>query len=203
MFDDFLAVKKPLEIRLDYQDGDNRIPRQKSISITMWTPGHDFELAAGFLCTEGLVRNAEEIAETSHCGPALFHLGHSNVVKLRPENPVQIPSFKLERNFYTSSSCRVCDQSSIDPLETQSLYDPLQDLSSLHVKVDAIRLMPERLREARDIFDQTSGLHASALFDSEATLQILREDVGGHNALDKVIGAAFNARQMPLTHQIP
>ncbi len=106
MDEDSLAVEEPLEIRLDYEDGLKR--REKSVSITMRTPGHDAELALGFLLTEGLIREISDIESVGHCGPALPHLGHSNVLKLRVADQRDLKLDRLDRHFYTSSSCGVC-----------------------------------------------------------------------------------------------
>ncbi|RYZ59434.1 MAG: formate dehydrogenase accessory sulfurtransferase FdhD [Proteobacteria bacterium] len=199
-FDDRLAMEEPLEIRLDYRH--EGIRQQKSISITMRTPGHDFELAIGFLFTEGLIQSAEDILEISHCGPIQAHLGHSNIVKIKVSDDTVLDSLKLERHFYTTSSCGVCGKSSIEALRSKSLYDPFREQAKLRVSRTAIHALPDRLREAQDIFESTGGLHASALFDEEVSLKILREDVGRHNALDKVIGASLLARDLPLSQHI-
>lgn len=199
-FEDHLAIEEPLEIRLDYRHEGLR--QQKSISITMRTPGHDFELATGFLFTEGLIQSAQDILKISHCGPVQPHLGHSNIVKIKIADETVLDSLKLERHFYTSSSCGVCGKSSIEALRSKSLYDPSDDLPEFRVIRSAINQLSDRLREAQDIFESTGGLHASALFDEKASLIILREDVGRHNALDKLIGAAWISDELPLSQHI-
>ncbi len=195
-FADVLAVEEPLEIRLSYEA--NQILQQKSISITMRTPGHDFELAAGFLFTEGLIQFKSDVTAITYCGPALSHLGHSNTVKveLAPGRVLDLKS--LERHFYTSSSCGVCGKSSIEALKTKNLFSQVRDSSGPSLSSKMILSLPEKLRAAQTIFDQTGGLHASALFSAKGELIALREDVGRHNALDKLIGAAFLQDQIPL-----
>jgi FdhD protein len=199
-FEDRLAMEEPLEIRLDYRHEGVR--QQKSISITMRTPGHDFELALGFLFSEGLIQSAENVLQISHCGPIQAHLGHSNIVKIKVSDDTVLDSLKLERHFYTTSSCGVCGKSSIEALRSKSLFDPFREQAEFRVSRSEINVLSERLREAQNIFESTGGLHASALFDKEASLKILHEDVGRHNALDKVIGAALLAKELPLSEHI-
>ncbi|MGZ3704216.1 MAG: formate dehydrogenase accessory sulfurtransferase FdhD, partial [Bdellovibrionota bacterium] len=188
-FDDELAVEEPLEIRLGYGLARTR----KSISITMRTPGHDGELAAGFLFTEGLVKRPEDINAIEPCGES------GNVIRVDLHESVEVDLKRLERHFYTSSSCGVCGKSSLEALKVQS--DPLAD-NGLCVPADLIHELPSLLRRAQDIFDSTGGLHASALFSSGGELCLLREDVGRHNALDKVIGASFLGGHLPLSRSI-
>lgn len=197
-FTDLLAVEEPLEIRLDFLAGDER--KQKSLSITMRTPGHDAELALGFLFSEGLIRSHAQIEKIGHCGPDLPHLGHSNVMKVGLADSVTLDWVKLERHFYTSSSCGVCGKSSIEALHSQSVFPSSPE--GFQFSAELLGGLPEKLREAQDIFNSTGGLHASALFDSEGKLQILREDVGRHNALDKVLGHALIHDLLPLEKSI-
>ncbi|RZA24830.1 MAG: formate dehydrogenase accessory sulfurtransferase FdhD [Proteobacteria bacterium] len=193
---DLLAVEEPLEIRLDSKGREGR--QQKSISITMRTPGHDYDLATGFLFTEGLIQSVNQIEKISHCGPVQPHLGHSNVVKVTLADDVTLDLDRLQRHFYTSSSCGVCGKSSIEALRTQSLFP--KSVSSFEVTSALIQTLPDKLRQAQAIFDSTGGLHASALFDSSGRLQTLREDVGRHNALDKVLGHSIF--ELPLRESI-
>lgn len=195
---DVLAVEEPLEIRLDYAKGEDRI--QKSISITMRTPGHDWELALGFLFSEGLIRSFSDIEKISHCGPALPHLGHSNVVKLSLAGSVELDLVKLERHFYTSSSCGVCGKASIEALRSQSFFPKNEETVS--IAPELVISLPEKLRKAQSIFEATGGLHASALFDLNGELLVLREDVGRHNALDKVLGYALMENILPLSRSL-
>ncbi len=172
---DWLAVEEPLEIRLGYDSKGWRV--HKSISITMRTPGADRELAAGFLFTEGIVAGAHDIAQVC--------LEAENIVCVELREGVAVDLQRLERHFYTSSSCGVCGKTSIAALQTGA--PPLDD--AFLVDASVIHRLPDALREAQAVFDRTGGLHAAALFDAEGALLAVREDVGRHNAVDKLIGA--------------
>jgi FdhD protein len=190
-FQDLLAVEEPLEIRLQHAQED------KSISITMRTPGHDFELAAGFLFSEGILHDAAQIREIrwSHIqngNPR--QLGNSVTVELNPGVAVDLD--RLERHFYTTSSCGVCGKASIEAIQMQGC--PVLPRSSPALESSVIHHLPEALRRAQPVFERTGGLHAAALFSPEGELQLLREDVGRHNAVDKLIGAEMLARHTPL-----
>jgi FdhD protein len=195
---DALAVEEPLEIRLAYhQDG---AIQQKSISITMRTPGHDFELAAGFLLTEGIIHSREELAGVRHCGPPVGPLRLRNVVRveLRPEVVVDLE--RLQRHFYTSSSCGVCGKTSIAALEVPDARLLVEEGPTLAAEI--LHRLPDELREAQDVFDRTGGLHAAGLFDIAGRFELLREDVGRHNAVDKLIGSHLLAGRLPLAKQV-
>ena len=195
---DVLAVEEPLEIRLGFGPVHQRTT--KSISITMRTPGHDFDLAAGFLFTEGMIREASDIEEIAFCGPAVKSGEATNVVRVELKPSVEVDLARLERHFYTSSSCGVCGKSSIEALRIQSRFT--DSGSGPYFQASVIHRLPDRLREAQGIFDSTGGLHASALFSTEGKLEIIREDVGRHNALDKLIGHALVKAQVPLREQL-
>lgn len=197
--EDCLAVEEPMEIRLDFSVEGER--RQQSLSITMRTPGADFELAAGFLFTEGVIQKKQDILRISHCGPALSHLGHSNVVKVELAEGVTLNLKSLERNFYTTSSCGVCGKSSVEALKTQNPFSlrMKEEVLPLRFPKSEVPLLADRLREAQRVFDSTGGLHASGLFHSDGTFHSAREDVGRHNALDKLIGNALLAGALPLS----
>jgi FdhD protein len=197
--EDCLAVEEPMEIRLDFSVEGER--RQQSLSITMRTPGADFELAAGFLFTEGVIQKKQDILRISHCGPALSHLGHSNVVKVELAEGVTLNLKSLERNFYTTSSCGVCGKSSVEALKTQNPFSlrMKEEVLPLRFPKSEVPLLADRLREAQRVFDSTGGLHASGFFHSDGTLHSAREDVGRHNALDKLIGNALLAGALPLS----
>ncbi len=203
-FHDLLAVEEPLEIRLEYDHPLIKYQReQKSISITMRTPGNDFELAAGFLFTEGLVFERKDILDIGHCGPKIEGLGHSNVVKVKLAEGFKVDIKNLERHFYTSSSCGVCGKASIDALKTQNQFTKSQLGRSLsHFQSEAIYSLPQKLRESQEVFDRTGGLHASGLFDKNLELILVHEDVGRHNALDKIIGEAFLNQYLPLNNHL-
>lgn len=192
---DNLAVEEPLEIRLGYEAA-NKLREHKNISITMRTPGDDFELAAGFLFTEGIIRSAAEIDAIKHCGAPVGRAFLRNTVRVDLRSGVEIDFKRLERHFYTSSSCGVCGKTSIEALQT--LACPV--LPPLRPVFDAalVHRLPEILREAQAVFERTGGLHAAALFDTKGKLHALREDVGRHNAVDKLIGSQMLAGSVPL-----
>jgi FdhD protein len=175
----------------------------------MRTPGDDGELAAGFLFTEGILRSADQIKQIRHCGlkigmgaGALDRASalNSNTIRVDLEDGIEIDFKRLERNFYTTSSCGVCGKSSIEALRTD--VKRLADLETPKIDIELIHALPEKLRASQDVFDQTGGLHASALFSRDGELEIVREDVGRHNALDKVIGAKFLTGELPLSENI-
>lgn len=192
---DVLAVEEPLEIRLGFDENGKFI--HKAISITMRTPGDDFELAAGFLFTEGILQSPTQILSIKHCGK-IGKEGFENTVRVDLQKDVKLDFKRLERHFYTSSSCGVCGKSSIEALQTG--VKTIE--SNLKIKANLIHQLPEILRNSQTVFNETGGLHASALFDKNGNLEIVREDVGRHNALDKVIGAKFLVNQMPLSDRI-
>ena len=200
---DVLAVEEPLEIRLGIPNDGHR-----SISITMRTPGDDSELAAGFLFTEGIIKSAAEVKQIRHCGLKIQKSTdvidrasalNSNTIRVDLSEGIDIDFKRLQRHFYTTSSCGVCGKSSIDALRTGAVR---LSGDSLKIDADLIHALPARLRTSQDLFDQTGGLHASALFTMDGKLEIVREDVGRHNALDKVIGAKFLAGELPLSDRI-
>jgi FdhD protein len=209
---DFLAVEEPLEIQLAHGPSDSR--KVKSISVTMRTPGHDFELVAGFLLTEGIVTDPADISKITCVAGLSKKLESSlasrqklilpyqperNIVRaeLGPEVAVSIAN--LERNFYTTSSCGICGKASL--LALRSVCPP-RTKNSLSVSASLLYSLPDCLRSGQDVFKRTGGLHASGLFDSEGHLHAIREDVGRHNAVDKLIGAEFLADRIPLKDRI-
>ena len=189
---DALAVEEPLEIRLGYEAEGER--KQQSISITMRTPGNDFDLAAGFLFTEGIVQRAAQIADIQHCGE------QGNVVKVELAAEVQIDFARLQRHFYTSSSCGVCGKTSIEALQATAC--PVLPKTDWQFAAAMIHDLPAKLRAAQSVFDSTGGLHAAALFQVTGELVALREDVGRHNAVDKIIGAQFQSGNTPLHEKL-
>lgn len=195
---DELAAEEPLEIRLEY--GEERQRQIKNISVTMRTPGHDAELALGFLFTEGIVKNARDAAGVEHCFIACQE-NRENVIQVTLKPSVQPNLHNTDRNFYTTSSCGVCGKSSISSIRTVNQYQvEVQD--NMQIGVDTLYALPELLRQQQDVFEQTGGLHASALFSVDGRLLLVREDVGRHNALDKLIGAALNTDLLPLNNHI-
>jgi FdhD protein len=192
---DHLAVEEPLEIWLAFGATGQR--DERSISITMRTPGHDAELAAGFLFGEGIVNGNRDIEAIRHCGSEIGAAGSFNVIRveLRPDLAVDLA--RLERHFYTTSSCGVCGKSSLDALEVTAA--PLSSPDQFRIAAATIHGLPKKLRETQAVFDRTGGLHAAALFDAEGHLIELREDVGRHNAVDKLIGSQLLAGRLPLS----
>lgn len=187
--EDYLAAEEPLEIRVG----------GKSLAVTMRTPGHDVDLAAGFLVSEGVISRGEHFSAARYCaGATVDDVNTFNVLDITLAPGVPAPDPSLERNFYTTSSCGLCGKASIDAVRTKSVFD---------VRDDAVRLsaatlvgLPEKLREQQAVFDKTGGLHAAALFDAvTGEMLVLREDVGRHNAVDKVIGWAVKEDRLPLS----
>ena len=178
---DLLAVEEPLEIRL----GD------KTISITMRTPGHDRELAAGFLFTEGILEGPRQVQAIR---------ASKNLVVLELNPDVEIDFERLHRNFYTTSSCGVCGKASMEALRIQGC--PLLAGNSPVLQQVTIHRLPHSLRSDQTLFDRTGALHAAALFDSAGALLLLREDVGRHNAVDKLIGSQVLASHVPLSDKV-
>ncbi|MGJ9423765.1 formate dehydrogenase accessory sulfurtransferase FdhD [Aeromicrobium sp. CF3.5] len=187
--EDVLAVEEPLEIRVDGQQ----------FSITMRTPGHDFELATGFLISEGVVAAREDIAAIRYCaGTDDDGLQTYNVLDVALSPGVEPPSTDLTRHVYTTSSCGVCGKASIDAVRTSSSHPVADDL--LQVTDRQLASLPDQLRAGQDVFDRTGGVHAAALFDGRTgELLVTREDVGRHNAVDKVVGWAAEHSKLPLT----
>jgi FdhD protein len=196
---DFIAAEEPLEIRVE----------NHSIAVVMRTPGEDRELAAGFLVTEGMIRSLDDVKEIRHrphCwskdgnsqnGSALVR-SEGNVIDVWLKNPASIDLQKLSRHVFTSSSCGICSKASIEAVRQQ--FPPLQ--SFCEVEPQVIRELPEALSAAQETFKRTGGLHACALFDLAGRLLALREDVGRHNALDKIIGWALLEKRLPLAEHI-
>jgi FdhD protein len=180
-----LAVEEPLQIQMAWHTTTGSM--QKNISVTMRTPGHDAELATGFLFTEGIVPHAEQI---QHVQPA----GNNIVVSLQQGAAPQLQ--QAERNFYTTSSCGVCGKTGIDAIKTVSAFSNIPD--EVQVPAHLFYTLQHALQQKQVLFESTGGLHASALFDLQGNFILLREDVGRHNALDKVIGWAYLNQQLPL-----
>jgi FdhD protein len=191
---DTLAVEEPLEIRV----------AGTPLVVTMRTPGHDVELAAGFLVSEGVISSGEHFRSAIHCGgpgtggPLAGTTENTyNVLDVALAAGVPLPSPDLARNFYTTSSCGLCGKASIEAVETVSVYDVAADDTA--IDAEALARLPDLLRARQEVFDKTGGLHAAALFDAvTGELLVLREDVGRHNAVDKVIGWAVLENRLPL-----
>lgn len=190
---DVLAVEEPMEIRIETADaGEHRV------AVTMRTPGDDFELAAGFLFSEGLLTAREDLVELRYCGNVDPQEYNIVTAKLRPG--ARFDPDDLDRNFYTTSSCGVCGKASLEAVEIRGCERlPLAPES---VAATDLAAMPERLRAGQRVFDRTGGLHAAGLFDPDGELVVLREDVGRHNAVDKAIGNRFLAGALPLERHV-
>jgi FdhD protein len=202
-----LAVEEPLEIQLGYDTAEGRAA--KSISVTMRTPGYDFELAAGFLMTEGVVRdvndieriayaalgNVDESAESSTARTVLPYQPWKNIVRVELATGVTVSLANLQRNFYTTSSCGICGKASL--LALRSVCPPRRK-NTFSISAETLYTLPARLRAAQSVFDRTGGLHGAGLFQADGELLALREDVGRHNAVDKLLGAEFLADRTPL-----
>ena len=191
---DILATEEPLEIRILSRGETHRV------SVTMRTPGADFELAAGFLFTEALIDRPEQIAGIRYCvdpeqdGAQQYNLVN---VQLAPDAPFDPAG--LQRNFYVTSSCGICGKAAIDAVRGPGCAAIETDL---RVSPEVLVRLPDVLRQAQPVFERTGGLHAAALFAADGTLQRLREDVGRHNALDKLVGAALLNRELPLRNAV-
>ncbi|NYJ01770.1 FdhD protein [Nocardioides thalensis] len=188
---DTLAVEEPLEVRV----------AGHPLSVTMRTPGHDFDLAAGFLVSEGVIRGSSDIQGIRYCAGAVDDGTNTyNVVDVSLAPGVAPPDPSVERNFYTTSSCGVCGKASLDAVRTSAFWtvhdDPVRFDTSL------LEQLPDRLRAAQPVFDRTGGLHAAGLFTADGELLCAREDVGRHNAVDKVLGWAAREDRLPLTGTI-
>src|SRR5918992_1635930 len=187
---DSLATEEPMEMRL--VSGGNR----QTVAVTMRTPGADFELAAGFLYGEGIVFSREEIQKISYCVDADVDAEQRyNIVNVELRGNREYDLRSLERHFYTTSACGVCGKASLEQLELRGcpVIPPGPEMVA-----EKIYALPEKLREAQGLFEATGGLHAAALFDAEGELGALREDVGRHNATDKLLGWAFLEGRLPL-----
>ena len=178
--EDCLAGEEPLEIRVG----------RRAIGVTMRTPGHDSELASGFLFSEGIVESPEQIAAIEEVK------GAQNAVRVKLARGVRFDAARSRRNFVANSSCGICGKVSIDNVRSRARQIPD---SGLHVTAEVLCSLPERARTEQAVFGRTGGLHAAALFGAEGELRVLREDIGRHNAVDKVIGWAVLRGRVPLS----
>ncbi|MFI9564762.1 formate dehydrogenase accessory sulfurtransferase FdhD [Streptomyces rishiriensis] len=189
---DTLVAEEPLEIRLN----------GKPLAITMRTPGDDFALAAGFLVSEGVLAEASDLLNIVYCaGATADGVNTYNVVDVRTAPGVKIPDISLERNVYTTSSCGLCGKASLDAVRTTARW-PIADAPPLRIAPELLASLPDRLRAAQQVFDRTGGLHAAALFSEDGELLDVREDVGRHNAVDKLVGRALQNADLPLSRTI-
>ncbi|MCG8328202.1 MAG: formate dehydrogenase accessory sulfurtransferase FdhD [Chitinophagales bacterium] len=198
MAEDMVVVEEPLEIKLLTGPLTNR--ESRSLAVTMRTPGQDNELAAGFLFTEGLIGKQDDIIAIQHVGQALHPDAKDNIIQVELSPELQLDFDKLSRHFYTSSSCGVCGKTSIEMVRSTSCYYPRKQ----HPVISSSFLysLPPMLRPTQSIFEFTGGIHAAALFNTKGELLLIREDVGRHNALDKLLGAALMQGMLPLREHI-
>jgi FdhD protein len=196
---DLLAIEAPLEISLEHGPSGQR--QTQTLAVTMRTPGHDAELVAGFLLSEGIISGPADIESLAHHADPRRPKERGNVLRAALAPSVVLELGRLERHFYTTSSCGVCGKTSIDAVKATSCPAP-PPADSPRVPASLIHQLPQRQRAAQQVFEQTGGLHATALFSAEGELLLLREDVGRHNAFDKVVGAALLAGQLPLGQHI-
>jgi FdhD protein len=193
---DLLAVEEPLEIRLAFGD------KVRNLAVTMRTPGHDADLALGFLFTEGIITGAEAVKTVAHVFlPCSENKQNTILVTL---NEGVVPNLRqAERNFYTTSSCGVCGKASIEAIRTVSAFGSQPPEAGASAVDPAFILgLPERLAKEQEVFAETGGLHAAALFDINGALRLVREDVGRHNAVDKLIGAEMMEGKLPLAQSV-
>ncbi|MEV5509984.1 formate dehydrogenase accessory sulfurtransferase FdhD [Streptomyces orinoci] len=187
---DTLVAEEPLEIRLN----------GKPLAITMRTPGDDFALAAGFLVSEGVLGRDDELANIVYCAGATEDGSNTyNVVDVRLAPGVPVPDISLERNVYTTSSCGLCGKASLDAVRTTARWPLTDGPEPMRLAPSLLAALPDRLRAAQRVFDRTGGLHAAALFTRDGQLLDIREDVGRHNAVDKLIGRALQSGSLPLS----
>ncbi|MDQ0367689.1 formate dehydrogenase accessory sulfurtransferase FdhD [Catenuloplanes indicus] len=189
---DTLSAEEPFEIRVGPAGPGRRAP----LAVTMRTPGDDLDLALGFLFTEGVIRSADDVLTAQLCA-GTDQPNTYNVVDVVLAADVPPPVTDPSRNFYTTSSCGVCGKASIDAIRTRSVHPVAAD--PMRVSPRVLAGLPDRLRERQRAFERTGGLHAAAIFDADGELLAIREDVGRHNAVDKVVGWALRAGRVPLT----
>ncbi len=195
---DVVVIEEPLEIRLKYNSAGQRL--EQSIAVTMRTPGEDFHLAAGFLFSEGIIQSAQQILEMSYCVGLEKERQAFNKISVELADGVLFDPARLQRNFYATSSCGVCGKASLEALELQGCRALDKDAPVFLSK--QIYALPKKIRAAQNIFEKTGGLHAAALFNASGDLKALYEDVGRHNAVDKLIGEQFLAHKLPLSNAL-
>ncbi|EDY60106.1 MULTISPECIES: formate dehydrogenase accessory sulfurtransferase FdhD [Streptomyces] len=189
---DTLVTEEPLEIRLN----------GKPLAITMRTPGDDFALATGFLVSEGVLAQQHDLQNIVYCAGATKNGTNTyNIVDVTTATHVAIPDITLERNVYTTSSCGLCGKASLDAVTTTTHW-PIHDTPPVRVSPELLASLPDQLRAAQQVFDRTGGLHAAALFTEHGHLLDIREDVGRHNAVDKLIGRALQHGNLPLSRTL-
>jgi FdhD protein len=194
---DYVATEEPLEVRVvAWEEGDRLVSH--SVSVTMRTPGNDFELAAGFLFNEGVVRNSQTVDSITYCTDPEEPQNY-NIVNVNLKAGIPFDAERLSRHVYTTSSCGICGKAS---LELVRFACPNRPAGNFKLSPEVLISLPEKLRKAQTLFSRTGGLHAAGLFDPEGNLVLLREDVGRHNALDKLVGALLLQRKLPASNMI-
>jgi FdhD protein len=195
--DDHVAVEEPLEIRIVFGPTGGR--KTRTLAITMRTPGNDFELAAGFLVSERIVSTSQDIASQKFSGPVPDGARHANTVEVELAPFVSFEMVKLQRHFYTTSSCGICGKASLDAIRADEIR-PIE--STLSVAHSVIHSLPDQLRKQQDVFSRTGGLHAAGLATADGAMLEIREDIGRHNAVDKLIGSQLIEGRFPLREKI-
>lgn len=190
---DDVAVEEPLEIQLSSPTAEGSAA--KSISITMRTPGEDAELALGFLLTEGIIESADQVTSVAHCGDPAPDTGLQNIIRVTLRPDVEVDIGRLERHFYTTSSCGVCGKTSLEALHVTG-QSSLAHCTNTFAR-DVIASLPDRVKNLQHVFAKTGGLHAAVVFDPQGEIIVVKEDVGRHNATDKAIGALLQAGALP------
>ena len=192
--EDRVAVEEPMEIRVVFGPADKRTAR--SLSVTMRTPGNDFDLAAGFLFTEAIITDPGQIRKIEFCGSPAPNRPTSNIVRVDLENDLDVDLGRLQRHFFTTSSCGICGKASLEALHVQGIA-PLRPTRP-RVPRERIHDMPGALRSGQPLFESTGGLHAAGLMGPDGSPSEVREDVGRHNAVDKLLGRRFLDGKTPL-----
>ena len=197
---DEVTVEEPLEIRLGFTLLGK--PAQRSISVTMRTPGDDEALACGFLFGESIISGVDDIDNIEYCSDneANSESAFTNIIRVAIAPGVDVDMASVQRNFYTTSSCGVCGKASLEALEIGDA--PVLDPHDFTLSASTVTELPDRLRRHQPIFERTGGIHAAGLFDDRGTLLTVHEDVGRHNAMDKLVGARLLDGQLPLTRSI-
>ena len=195
---DRLAVEEPLEIRIVF--GPENARRRQSLAVTMRTPGADEELALGFLFTEAIIGNLQQVQEIRRVDNRLAPEAVDNVIEVALHPEVEFDAERLNRHFYTASSCGVCGKASLEMVRMVSCHFPQPGQPV--IRAETLLKLPDQLRGNQSLFSDTGGIHAAGLFDASGRLLTVREDVGRHNALDKAIGTAMRDGQMPLRKHI-
>ncbi len=195
--DDLVAVEEPLELRIVFGPAGDR--KTRTLAITMRTPGNDFELAAGFLVSESIISKSSDIVGQKFSGPVPDGSNHANTVEVELDPSVSFEMVKLQRHFYTTSSCGICGKASLDAIRADEVRTIESDWSVSH---SVIHAFPALLRKQQDVFSRTGGLHASGLATADGRVLEIREDIGRHNAVDKLIGSQLIGGRFPLGESI-